>query len=90
MTPISAEDIRQFIIARYTIAPRITAEDIPDDFDLLLEGIIDSFGMLELIGAIEDHFKIEVDLEALDPDQLTRIGPLSRYLADQVRARDVS
>jgi acyl carrier protein len=90
MTSISPDDIRDFIIDRYSIVLPNAAAAIPDDFDLLLEGIIDSFGMLELVGAIEDRFTLEVDLEALDPDQMTRIGPLARYVAEQGRTRHVS
>ena len=54
---------------------------VGDDFDLLERGIIDSFGVLELIGDVEDHFGIEVDFEAMDPEELTIVGPFSRYVA---------
>ena len=37
------------------------------DFDLLLlSGVIDSFGILEMISSIEDEFQVELDLAELD------------------------
>jgi acyl carrier protein len=55
--------------------------EIPDDFDLLLSGVIDSFGILEMMNAIEDEFRIKLDLTLLDAEDITRIGPLARYIA---------
>ena len=49
--------------------------------DLLLSGVIDSFGILEMISAIEQEFQIQVDLALLDAEDITRIGSLARYIA---------
>ncbi len=56
--------------------------EIPDDFDFLLSGVIDSFGILEMISAIEAEFQIQLDLALLDAEDITRIGPLARYIAE--------
>ena len=63
-------------------AMRLDLTDIPDDFDFLLSGVIDSFGILEMISAIEDEFRIRLDLALLDAEDITRIGPLARYIAE--------
>jgi acyl carrier protein len=55
--------------------------DVPSSFDLLLEGVIDSFGVIELITQLEQRFGVEFDLDGLDVDDLTRVGPLSEYVA---------
>jgi hypothetical protein len=34
-----------------------------------------------MISAIEEDFQIKLDLEALDAEQITVLGPLSRYVA---------
>ena len=60
----------------------------PHEFDLLGEGIIDSFGYLELVSAIEHHFNIELDFSDMPADQLTRLGPLTEYVSNAVLARD--
>lgn len=83
MTTCNAANVRQFILKLY--ADRITAnghkpETIKDDFDLMTHQIIDSLGVLELVSAIENEFNIIVDLEGLDAEQLTVIGPLSEYI----------
>lgn len=52
-----------------------------DDTDLVGSGLIDSFGLLELIGAVEDRLSMEIDFEALDADELTVVGPFCRYVA---------
>jgi acyl carrier protein len=71
---------------RDALADELAAAGVPpssvdDGFDLHGRGIIDSFGVLELIGDVEEHFGIEVDFEAMDPEQLTVVGPFSRYVA---------
>ena len=52
MKPVTSNDIRQFLLVKYsgTIEALGPAEP-PDDFDLLLNGVIDSFGILEMISA---------------------------------------
>lgn len=70
-------------------AKGLAADEVADDFDLLLEGAIDSFGLVELIGMLEERFGITVELERLDPDEVTLVGPLSRYVATEAgKARD--
>jgi acyl carrier protein len=57
--------------------------EITDEFDLLTSGLIDSLGIVELIAALERDLNIVIDLSELDPEQLTTIGPLSRYIENQ-------
>jgi acyl carrier protein len=81
MQKITSGTVRQFLVAKYLEPIGMDIEALPDDFDFLLNGVIDSFGILEMIGAIEKEFEIELDLEALDAEQITVLGPLSRYVA---------
>ena len=90
MKTVTAADVRAFLFDRY--AERLSAaglnrDRMPEDFDLLTGGIIDSFGILEMIGAMEDHFGREIDFETIDPSHLTVIGPLSRFVEGQLAAR---
>jgi acyl carrier protein len=59
---------------------------VPDDLDILSEGLIDSFGILELISELERQFGLELDLEELPAEELTRVGPLSRFVARKAAA----
>lgn len=90
MIQCTAENVRQFILNQYADSwesRNLRTEDVPDTFDLLLEGLIDSLGVLELVESIEDAFGLEIDLENLEADQLTVIGPLSNYVERFARSR---
>ena len=83
-TPLTAADVRAFVVA--DLADALTENGIDpatvgDDFDLLTSGVIDSFGILELIADVNEHFGIEIDFEELDPEGLTIVGQFSAYVA---------
>ena len=59
--------------------------ELPDSFDFLLSGIIDSFGVLEMVTSIEDEFRIQLDMASIDAEQITMLGPLSYYVASNAR-----
>ncbi len=87
--PPQLADIRALILTAAGSAPvdgGSAIEEASDDLDLRTSGMIDSFGFLELVAAIEDEFGIELDFEGLDPDQITTLGPLARYVHAQVLA----
>ena len=92
MKDVTPENVRKFLLTRYSepiTAMELNLTELPDDFDLLLSGVIDSFGILEMISAIEENFQIELDLTALDAEQITVLGPLSRYVAERGCLRNV-
>ena len=37
--------------------------------------------MLETISALEEEFRMQLDLATLEAEQITVLGPLSRYVA---------
>jgi acyl carrier protein len=69
-------------LAAYGIDPGAAG----DDLDLRASGAIDSLGFVELVVALEETFGIELELEDLDPEELTVLGPLSRHVGAQVAA----
>jgi acyl carrier protein len=89
MSDISPEKVRKFLLGRYSDSIKSMAlnpAEVPDSFDFLLSGVIDSFGILEMISSIEDEFRIRLDLAALDAEQITILGPLSQYVAKNGKA----
>ena len=58
-------------------------ESLTEDCDLLLSGMIDSIGLLDLVGAIQEFVGKEIDFEALDPEQMTIVGPLCKFISEQ-------
>jgi acyl carrier protein len=90
MSEITAEDIRGFLLEMYAekFEQRgISPSEIGDGYDLLRENIIDSLGILEMVIGLEERFGGPLELWNLDPQQLTQIGPLSRYLEELLRRR---
>jgi acyl carrier protein len=88
MKEITPEIVRQFLLVKYLERIEslgLNSTDLPDNFDLLLSGVIDSFGILEMISSIEEEFQVELDLEALDAEQITILAPLSRYVAENAK-----
>jgi acyl carrier protein len=85
MNVINADQVRAFLLTRYERSIRDLGLDpaaVPEDFDFLLSGVIDSFGILEMISSIEDEFRLQLDMATLDAEQITILGPLSRYVAE--------
>jgi len=86
MANLSTDDIRGFILEHLKSSFEdngIDIESIEEDFDLMKMGIIDSLGFIQLVGAIEEHFNIEIDFEELDADQLTVMETLCNYIAEK-------
>ena len=83
MEAARAQIVREVIldgVAEPLAAKGLTPTDVPFEFDLLLEGVIDSFGVVEMIVLLEQRFTFEFDFDELDADDLTRVGPLSEYV----------
>jgi acyl carrier protein len=83
MPQATAPAVRDLILERVDeqLAARgLTSSEVPDSFDLLLEGLIDSFGVVEIILMLEQRYAIEFDFDELPADDLTKIGPLASYV----------
>lgn len=66
-------------------------EELPDGFDFLRQGLIDSLGIMELLADLENHFGHSIDFEQLDAEEMTILGPLATHIQRelyQARARD--
>lgn len=83
MAPATAEVVREAIldrVAEQLAAKGLTPSDVPPSFDLLLEGVIDSFGVVEMIVMLEQRFVVEFDLDELPADDLTNVDALAEYV----------
>jgi uncharacterized protein len=75
--------VREYLISLYKNqiqARGLSPDKIPDSFDLLKEGIIDSLGIMELVTSLEGHFGHTIDFEELDAEHMTIIGPLTAHI----------
>lgn len=85
MTAPSPEVVRTFVLeyASAGLAARgIAPVNVPDTFDLLAEEVVDSFGLLELIGAVERRFDVSLNFDSVDANELTMLGAFSRFVAE--------
>ena len=71
------EQIRNFILENFILE---NPEDLVDDESMLEKGIIDSTGVLELVGFIESTYQIKVEDEELIPENLDSIKNIVGYL----------
>ena len=81
MTLPGADDLLLFLSRHYGDRLPAGTIELEEHTDLLDTGIIDSFGILELVKALEEHFSISIDLEGLAAEELMVVGPLCAYIA---------
>ena len=78
------QEIREFLRENFPLsADGITLA--PDD-SLIEVGVIDSTGVLELIGFIEERYEIEVRDEEVLPENLDSIASITRFVGGKVGA----
>jgi acyl carrier protein len=79
----STDAIRGFLQSRFRSA--LAGRTIGDDDRLFSAGIIDSFGVLELIAFLEDTFGISIDTARHDLTEFDTIAKIAA-LVERVRA----
>jgi acyl carrier protein len=72
------EQVRAFVTSNFYVADPAALEDAAS---LLDGGIIDSTGVLEVIGFIEDTFGITVEDSEMLPDNLDSIERIANFIA---------
>jgi acyl carrier protein len=75
------QKIRTFIVENYLFGDD---EGLEDNTSFLDEGIVDSTGILELIGYISDEFDIHVEDDEMVPENLDSLNNVSAYIARKV------
>jgi acyl carrier protein len=78
-----AKQFRNFIIDNFMLGR--APEDLTDDASLLEKGIIDSTGVLELVGFIEQTFGFTVEDEDLVPANLDSVQSLTAYVSRKMK-----
>jgi len=69
--------LRKFIETNFYVPE---GDPLPDDGSLLDRGVIDSTGVLELIGFLQDEVGIEVADDEMIPDNLDSIAKIDAFV----------
>jgi acyl carrier protein len=72
------QEIRAFLAENFPLGA--DANGLPTDASLLEAGVIDSTGVLELIGFLESQYGIEVADDELLPENLDSIANIVRFV----------
>ena len=70
--------LRAFLAA--PVMPLAKAGEFGDDDSFLEKGILDSTGVLELVGFLEKQFSIRVESDELVPDNLDSLNKLVSFI----------
>ena len=71
------DEIRQFITEKFLLN---SGDDLDDDMSLLETNTVDSVGILEIVGFIENHFNLKVEDEELTAENLDSINKIVRFI----------
>lgn len=73
-------EIRDFVINNFLFGK---SDGLTDSESLLENGIIDSTGVLELIGFLQERFDIQIEDDEIIPTNLDSIQNLVRYISEK-------
>lgn len=69
--------VRQYITRNFYVSD---ASQLTDETSFLDQGIVDSTGVLEVIGFLEAQFDIRVEDDEMLPDNLDSIGKIAAFV----------
>lgn len=72
--------IREFVRTRFPLARNL---EFTDEDSLLDAGVIDSLGILDLVGFLEETFGIQASDEDLNPENFDSIATLVRFVENK-------
>jgi len=78
-------EIRQFVVENFLFGQ--SDKHITDDQSFLESGIIDSTGVLELIGFLESRFEIAIADDELVPANLDSIGRVANFVDSKLKTK---
>ncbi|HEY1318217.1 MAG TPA: hypothetical protein VGF10_13420 [Gaiella sp.] len=89
MSEAAVDHVREVVLEH--LGARLEAKglvpaDLSDEYDFVGGGLIDSFGLLELIGWVETKLGLTLDFEHIDVGSLTVLGPFCRHVAAQLES----
>jgi acyl carrier protein len=71
--------LREFLT--HSIMPLARIDAFGDDDSFLEKGILDSTGVLELVGFVEKQFSLRVEADEITPDNLDSLDKLVAFIS---------
>jgi acyl carrier protein len=84
---VALDEVREFIIENFLFGDR---ERFVPDLSFLETGVIDSTGMLELVGFLEGRYKIQIKDDEFVPENLDSLDNIERFLRRKLDGEDRS
>ena len=82
-----AGDVKRFVVENFLFGQ---AQELADTQSFLDAALIDSTGVLELVGFIEQRYRITVEDRELVPDNLDSIENVTQFVRRKLQAQDRS
>ncbi|UCG53405.1 MAG: acyl carrier protein [Candidatus Latescibacterota bacterium] len=79
------ERLKKFVVDNFLV--NADSKNVGDNDSFLEQGIIDSTGVLELVGFIEETFSMRVEDEELIPDNLDSLNQLVVYIKSKTHSQ---
>ncbi|MBO8162789.1 MAG: AMP-binding protein [Brevibacillus sp.] len=77
-SPIGMEELKQFLIARFL--PGEHVESLPDDYDLIENGVIDSLGIVGIVVFLEERLGVEINEAEISLEEFRSVTRMMRFL----------
>ena len=84
MKALNSHEVRSAVLGLFEDPLRangLEPSEVPNDCDLLSQGIIDSLGVVAMVSAAEELADGEIDFEDLDFEDMTIVGKFCDYVA---------
>jgi acyl carrier protein len=69
--------VKQFVVDNFYVSD---PSEVGEDISLITTGLVDSTGMLEVIGFLESEFGIRIRDQEMVPDNLETIGRIAAFV----------
>lgn len=83
-----ANEVREFILQ--TILIGVMEEPLVDDDSFLQKGILDSTGVLELVGFLERQYGIACADHEITPENLDTLNAIARFVQGKLNGNQLS
>jgi len=82
------QQIKQFIAENFLFTE--DSNKLDDDTSFMDEGIVDSMGIMELIVFIEETYKIDVEDDEIEPDNLDSVNNLYNFIMRKTKSTQIA